>query len=158
MKILIVSDTHGRCTNLERVLAMVRPIDLLIHLGDIERDRDYIEAICDCPMEVVAGNNDFLSSDPRELLLPLGNHLVFAAHGNRYAVNGGPFLIKKQAKEKGADIVMYGHTHVPLVDLSDDIWVLNPGSLSLPRNSSKPSYIIMEIDKAGEAHVTLKSI
>ncbi len=158
MKILIVSDTHGHCTNLERVLDMIRPIDLLIHLGDIGRDKDYIAALCDCPMEVVAGNNDFMSSDAREILLPLGKHLALLTHGNQYAVHGGPFIIKRHAMERGADIVMYGHTHVPLVDLSDDVWVLNPGSLSLPRNSSRPSFIIMDIDEQGEAHVTLRSL
>ena len=40
MKILIVSDTHGRLENLERVIEMTKPIDALIHLGDVEGQED----------------------------------------------------------------------------------------------------------------------
>ena len=51
---------------------------------------------------------------------------------------------------------MYGHTHVPLVDLSEDIWAVNPGSISLPRQEGrKPSYIIMETDRFEKAHFTV---
>lgn len=59
MKALIVSDTHGSHRNLERVIEKEQPLDLLIHLGDVEGGEDYIEAIADCPVHVVAGNNDF---------------------------------------------------------------------------------------------------
>ena len=58
MKILIVSDTHGKTEYLEAVLEWEKPLDLLIHLGDIEGDEDYIPVIAECPMEVVAGNKD----------------------------------------------------------------------------------------------------
>ena len=66
MKALIVSDTHGSHRNLERVIEKEQPLDLLIHLGDVEGGEDYIEAIADCPVHVVAGNNDFFSELPRE--------------------------------------------------------------------------------------------
>ena len=45
MKILIVSDTHGRLENLERVIEMTKPIDALIHLGDVEGQEDYIRRL-----------------------------------------------------------------------------------------------------------------
>ena len=61
MRILIVSDTHGRESNLERVLEEVGNIRHLIHLGDVEGQEDYIEAIADCPVHIVSGNNDFFS-------------------------------------------------------------------------------------------------
>ena len=67
MKILIVSDTHRRHHALETVLEKVKPIDMLIHLGDSEGYEDYIEALADCPVEIVAGNNDFFSRLDREL-------------------------------------------------------------------------------------------
>ena len=61
--------------------------------------------------------------------------------------------IKSVAKSKGADIVMFGHTHIPVIDYDDDIIALNPGSLSHPRQEGhQPSYILMEIDKKGQAH------
>ena len=45
MKVLIVSDTHGKHKNLEKVLDLVRPIDLMIHLGDAQGHEDYIAEI-----------------------------------------------------------------------------------------------------------------
>ena len=57
---------------------------------------------------------------------------------------------------RGADIVMYGHTHRPCIEYMNKLVVLNPGSISYPRQEGNaPSYIIMEIDRAGEAHYTL---
>ena len=63
MKILIVSDTQGKNLNLENVYSnMPALIDLLIHLGDIGGQRRILfEAIAPCPVEMVAGNNDFFS-------------------------------------------------------------------------------------------------
>lgn len=77
MKVLIVSDTHGRHTNLERVLELVRPIDLMIHLGDALGQEDYIEAIAGCPLEIVAGNNDFYSKLDQEKIIQIGPYKAF---------------------------------------------------------------------------------
>ena len=55
---------------------------------------------------------------------------------------------KEEAKSKGVDIVIYGHTHRPVIDMEEDIIALNPGSLTFPRQEGKrPSYIIMEVDE-----------
>ena len=61
MRILIVSDTHRKHENLKRVLENVSPVDLLIHLGDAEGYEDVIGEMAGCPLEIVAGNNDFFS-------------------------------------------------------------------------------------------------
>ena len=59
MKILIISDTHGAHRNFDRVIEKEQPLDMLIHLGDVEGDEDYIPAVADCPVHMVRGNNDF---------------------------------------------------------------------------------------------------
>ena len=65
-------------------------------------------------------------------------------------------MLKKEAIAQEMDIVMYGHTHKPVIDVSDNIVAINPGSLSYPRQENRrPSYIIMEIDERGEAHFSL---
>ena len=69
MKILIISDTHRKHENLLKVLERECPVDLLIHLGDAEGYEDYIAEQAGCPVEVVAGNNDFFSSLPRDRTL-----------------------------------------------------------------------------------------
>lgn len=156
MKILIVSDTHGHERNLEIVLEKVGSIDRLIHLGDVEGQEDYIEVIAGCPVHMVAGNNDFFSDLPREEEFMLGKHHVFITHGHYYGVSMETDRLKEEAASRGADIVMYGHTHRPELDTEGEITVLNPGSLSYPRQwGRKPSYIIMEIDHAGKIQYTI---
>ena len=59
MKIVIVSDTHGSRKNIENVCECNPDADMLIHLGDVEGDEDYIPAVADCPVHMVRGNNDF---------------------------------------------------------------------------------------------------
>lgn len=160
MKILIVSDTHGRCYYLERALQKVSPIDMLIHLGDLEGDATYIEAIADCPVEMVSGNNDYFTDIPREKFLEIGKYYVMLTHGHRYGVNYGIDQLKESALLNGADIVMFGHTHQPLIDLTNDnIYAINPGSITQPRQVGRiPTFILMEIDSKGEAHFTLNFI
>lgn len=156
MKILVVSDTHGRRHNLRKTLERVSPIDLLIHLGDFEGRENDIEKISPCPFEFVSGNNDFFTGLPKEKLIQIGKYKVLLTHGHKYGVNYGTSGIQQAALKSGADIVMFGHTHIPLIDLSHDIWAINPGSLTLPRQNGRvPTFIIMEIDSEGDAHFTL---
>lgn len=156
MKIMIVSDSHGRCYYLERALSRVKPLDLLIHLGDLEGDEEYVRAAADCPVEMVSGNNDYFSHIEREKLIFVGHYKILLTHGHRYGVNYGTEMIKETAIMKGADIVMFGHTHRPLIDLDDSIWAINPGSITQPRQENHiPTFIIMDLDSKGEAHFTL---
>ena len=74
MKILIISDTHRKHENLLKVLERECPVDRLIHLGDAEGYEDYIAEQAGCPVEVVAGNNDFFSSLPREKELQVSSN------------------------------------------------------------------------------------
>lgn len=147
MKILIVSDTHGNCKHLELVLEKHRDIELLIHLGDLCGDLDYIEAISPCKTVIVSGNNDYFLNIDREKLFFVSGHQIFVTHGHYYGVHYGIEDIIARGKELGASIVMYGHTHIPRIDKKDSIYCINPGSLSLPRQEDKkPTYIIMDID------------
>ena len=60
------------------------------------------------------------------------------------------------AIDRGVDIVLYGHTHRPVIDIDDDIIAVNPGSLSYPRQEGRqPSYALMEIDREGKVHFTI---
>lgn len=159
MKILIVSDTHGHERNLKKVIEKVGQTDLFIHLGDIEGHEDYIEALADCPVHMVSGNNDFFSDLPREEEFQLGRYRVLITHGHYYGVSVGTDRLKEEARSRNIDIVMYGHTHRPEIDIDDHVTVLNPGSLSYPRQwGRKPSYMLMEIDREGQAHYTINYI
>lgn len=153
MKILIVSDTHGREKNLKKALEKTGTIDRLIHLGDVEGSEEYITSLVDAPVNMVAGNNDWYSDLPKEEIIMIGKYRVLLTHGHHYYVGMGHAGLKEQAVLKKADIVMYGHTHCPCLEQTEDLTILNPGSLSLPRQEGyRPSYILMEIDREGIAH------
>lgn len=157
MKILIVSDTHGKNLNLERILEYVPPIDLMLHLGDIEGSEDFIEAVAPCRVEMVAGNNDFFSYLPKEKIVQLGKyHKAFLCHGHYYYVSFGTAQIMEEAQARGCDIAIFGHTHRPLIEKSGGFLCMNPGSLSYPRQENRrPSYIVMEISDSGEINAAV---
>lgn len=155
MKILIVSDTHGRHKALDSLLDKIGPIDMFIHLGDVEGGEDYIQTILDCEAHIVKGNNDFFSDLPREEELFIGKYKAFITHGHNYYVSMDPERIKEEGRSRQADVVMFGHTHKPYLDIDTDIVVLNPGSLCYPRQEGRRgTYAIMEIDKNGKFHFT----
>lgn len=157
MKILIISDTHGKQENLLTILDRVKPIDRMIHLGDVEGQENLIAEMAECPLEIVAGNNDFFSTLEREKELQIGKYKILITHGHYYYVNMGLADIMQEGKARGMDIVMFGHTHRPVIEYGDGIIALNPGSVSYPRQEGKkPSYILMEFDKNEDVHFELE--
>mgnify|MGYP000265444405 FL=1 len=152
MKVLIVSDTHGREQNLAEALEQTGPIDQLIHLGDVEGGAEHIRELAgDAPAAIIAGNNDFFCDLPNERIFTIGGHRIFMTHGHGYFVHSGTLYLKREARKKGADIVMFGHTHKPYMEEDNELLVLNPGSLSLPRQEGhRPTYIVMEIADDGQ--------
>ena len=156
MRVLIVSDTHGKNGNLEKVLRRVAPLDLVFHLGDLEGSEGYIENIAPCPVHMVSGNNDFFTSVPAEKIVVIGRHKIFMSHGHRYGVSFDTVRIKEVAREHGCDVVFFGHTHRPVIDLEDEVIAVNPGSISYPRQENRrPSYVLMDIDRYGELQFSL---
>ncbi|MCI9319158.1 MAG: metallophosphoesterase [Lachnospiraceae bacterium] len=151
MKILLVSDTHKKNENYFIVLEEVKP-DLVIHCGDGEGSEYALTQAADCPVEIVLGNNDFFSDLPRERVLELEGYKVWVTHGHNYYVSMGRETIKREAAARGMDIVCFGHTHRPVVDVEDTVTALNPGSLSYPRQDGKrPSYMIMNLKQGIKA-------
>jgi putative phosphoesterase len=156
LKILIVSDTHRYTDDVVKVIKKVAPFDLLVHCGDAEVGIDTLERLAGCPVKAVAGNNDYGSDLPAEAEFMLGKYKVWLVHGHRHFVHIERGTLRREAERRGADIVMFGHTHRPSLEITPELTALNPGSLSYPRQEGRrPSYIIMEIDKNGEAHYTV---
>jgi hypothetical protein len=156
MKILVVSDTHGKDAALKKLLEQVKPIDMLVHCGDVEGSEEYIREIAGCPVHMVAGNNDFFCDLPREEEFYIGKYHVLLTHGHYYYISMGTQMLKEEARARGFDVVMFGHTHRPYLEQARDLTLLNPGSLSYPRQEGrKASYLIMDIDREEKAHYTM---
>lgn len=150
MKILVVSDTHGSMYHLERLLNEHKDFSRILHLGDIEGEADYLEALAECPVDIVAGNNDYEYDLPREKVITIGGHTIFMAHGHAYMVNYSKDRLLTAAIQRGAELALFGHTHVPFLDNTRCVTLLNPGSISKPRQANRlPSYAILEIDRDG---------
>ncbi|MFQ6819857.1 MAG: metallophosphoesterase family protein [Blautia sp.] len=147
MKILVVSDTHGRDSGLERAVELERPFDMLIHCGDVEGREDYIEVLAECPCCIVSGNNDFFSDLPREEEITIAGTRILVTHGHYYGVSMDLSGIVDEARSRNLQGVFFGHTHRPLLKIKDGILLLNPGSLAYPRQPGrKPSYAVLTAD------------
>lgn len=156
MKILIVSDTHRNNANFLKVVERTAPVDMVVHCGDVEGSEYLIREASGCPVQMVQGNNDFFSDLPRESEFTIGRYRVWLTHGHNYYIAMNNEIIKEEARARNVDIVMCGHTHKPAVEIDHDITLINPGSISYPRQDNRrPSYVIMEIDREGEAHYTI---
>lgn len=159
MKVLIVSDTHGRNDRFYAAVHKEAPLDLIIHLGDVGRLSGEIEAKTGIPAYIVAGNNDYFYTLPKESVIMIGTHKALITHGHQYGVSHSTRDLKHFAKGLGCDIVMYGHTHIPDIDDLGDIICLNPGSISEPRQMGyKHTYIVGNTDEKGNFTYELKEI
>ena len=144
MELLIFSDSHGRAENLLAAEArQIKRPDAILFLGDGARDLSHL-SIHNIPVWAVRGNCDWMSSDiadKTERLLYLEGHTVLMTHGHEYGVKGGLGALIAHAAEVGADIVLFGHTHVPTLQtvavgerigkttLSRPMYLFNPGSI-----------------------------
>lgn len=147
MRIMVVSDTHRRLENLEHAFKSEGPVDLVIHLGDVEGQELLIQSMASCPFYFIAGNNDYFSNLPREREIDIAGKHIFLTHGHQYMVGQGTTYVRAEARARKADIVMYGHTHKPLIEKEKEITVLCPGSISYPRQIGRqPSYLMITID------------
>lgn len=156
MRYLIVSDTHGNERNLERALMRTYPIEGVFHLGDLEGSESYIEDICPCPVYMVSGNNDFFTPAPSEQTVEIEGYRVFMTHGHRYGVSYGLDRLREKAQKEECDLAFFGHTHRPEVAKIGDMFIVNPGSLTYPRQEGRiASYAVMEIDENGDVDITI---
>ncbi len=129
MRILVVSDTHGSPSVLLDAVRQAGSTDMLLHLGDGQRDCAVLEPVYNGQIVRVRGNCDFGPYDDTERLLRLDGATVFMTHGHLYDAKITLNKLWFKGREMGADIVCFGHTHVPLLEKQGEMTLLNPGSL-----------------------------
>lgn len=142
MKIVIVSDNHGRLEPLQDILNKHQDADLFIHCGDSEMPSEYLKGYI-----AVKGNNDFYDDLPEYQVVDCGEHRIFVTHGHRMLYLSNREMLVNKAKSMNCDIVCFGHTHIFESQIVDGITLINPGSLSRNRDGSPTSYAILEIEQ-----------
>ncbi|CCO07947.1 metallophosphoesterase family protein [Desulforamulus hydrothermalis] len=145
MRILVVSDTHGRLGAVYHVLEQLGEIDLILHAGDHYRDCDELAYTLEIPARAVMGNCDFPGDGPQEELLEVAGHKIYMTHGHRHGVKRDAHAVWERARQLGARVAVYGHTHIADCRLVEDILVINPGSPAHPRGKDRPSVGLIEI-------------
>ena len=134
MKILVVSDTHRKDDGLKMVIEKEKPLDMLIHLGDAEGSERYIAEWVN-----------------KEREIKIGKYRALLTHGHYYGVSMGAEGLAEEARNRGCGMALFGHTHRPYYGKIGGVVVINPGSLSYPRQEGKKgSYGIMTVTDEGE--------
>ncbi len=158
VRVLVLSDTHvpSRAPALPAQLwDEVEKADVVLHAGDFESE----DMACDLQaasreFHAVRGNMDFgsLARFPDSQSLVLGGVRVALVHGHQW---GRPRPGRVAQEFVGdADLVIYGHTHLPAVRDLGSLTVLNPGSPTCPRGHILPTYGLVIID-TGDIHIDI---
>ncbi len=156
-KYLVFSDSHGRDENILDIVKQYKTeIEGIFFLGDAENSGDRLRGSVQGPVYMVRGNCDWSLQAPDFQVFKLHGHRIAMTHGHRQHVNMGIDTLKYWAMEKEADLVLFGHTHVPFVEQTSTLTVLNPGSISRPRQEGhKKTYAILEFLENGELDIKI---
>ena len=145
MKIVIVSDNHGQELTLKRIFDHYAGSDVtFVHTGDSEFP--YQDArLSHCIR--VTGNCDYDMEYPRFEVFTVEGITFFVTHGHFEYVNTGREYLADAAKEKGASVALYGHTHKLNAENVNGVLCINSGSTNYPRGSYEgtPSYAVLDI-------------
>ena len=152
MRVVVFSDSHGNYDVLEKIMERHKEDgDLFIHLGDGEREFELLTYVYDGKkLLFVSGNCDWGTDKPDYDIVNIEGKTIFFTHGARFGVKGDLNIAKLYARKSGADILLYGHTHIAMTDYDDGLYIMNPGSCGKPREGL-PSYGIIDITEAGIA-------
>jgi putative phosphoesterase len=152
MRVAVVGDTHMPRFG-DRLPAALhgglrdQAVDLVVHVGDFTGPE--VPALFEAlgPLEAVAGNNDppaLCARFGRRKVLPVGGVRLGLVHGDG---RGGTTLDRSVAAFAGedVDVICFGHSHRPLCERRDAVWLVNPGSPTDKRRQPRYSYAIIEI-------------
>lgn len=151
MRIGIVSDSHGDVRVFNDMLAVpgAAEAELWLHAGDFASDADDLELLSGRRVVRVLGNCDlFVDGVYDETVVEVAGHRIFLTHGHLFNVRFDTAMLQEAAREAGADIAVYGHTHVALEE-HGEVTVLNPGSIARPRDEQRGSFMLVDLN-AGE--------
>lgn len=135
MKIVVVSDSHGNNEILYKLLEEHSDADMFIHAGDSGLNQSIY------PYRIVKGNRDYYSDFPSELNINTPYGRIYVTHGHKYMT-----ITEYTIRSKECKIFIFGHTHQHLLKQFGECYVCNPGSVSLPRDGTRGTYLIIKLE------------
>jgi hypothetical protein len=152
MRIGLIADTHGLVR--PDVPAVFNGVDLILHAGDVGSGAVLSELECVAPVEAVEGNVDSEQLRlPRTLVRQIDGTEILVTHGNE---TGSP-TPEKLAARYHADVIVFGHTHRPLIRRVGRVLVVNPGAAGPQRFNLAPTVAILTIEN-GTADVKIVNL
>ena len=132
MKILLISDTHGKNKIVDELYRIYPNMDYYLHAGD-----SCTEGYALYPFESVRGNCDYDYNLNEQLLIstPMGNLLMKHV----------PNMLESDLKKLNIKFFVFGHLHERHFELKNDIYYISPGSTSYEKDKYKEGYVILEI-------------
>jgi len=151
--ILVISDSHGSIAALTAALRWAdnAAINAAVFLGDGCEDLSIASARTGfaLPWYAVRGNGDFDYSLPDYIIPEVSGRRIFLTHGNRYNVREDYKTIAATARRMGTEAALFGHTHIHYCGTVDGIFLLNPGSISRPRDSADCTFAVLDCPSSG---------
>ncbi len=141
-KIVVMSDNHGDDEMLEYILEKEPHADYYVHCGDSEAYFKEMLSGYIC----VKGNNDWALDLPKEAKLIVEDVPILITHGQYFGYFNRELAMRNILEENECKLLLCGHTHMPMFIEDYPYTYINPGSTSLPRGGSKPSYAIVTIN------------
>ena len=128
-KLLILSDSHGSPEAVRRILTAESDADAVIFLGDGLHDLEKaLTAVPKMRVYSVAGNCAFGALEPLDGLAAFDSVVLFYTHGHMYGVKYDLDTLAEAAAARGAEVALFGHTHIPLSEQRGTVLLFNPGS------------------------------
>ena len=146
MRILVVSDTHRDPYGMQAAILRQPKAEVVIHLGDGEDDAQEMKLkFPEKLFLMVRGNCDWGSTLPTLGDITIEGKHIFYTHGYTYNVKYGSYDIISAARDRKADILLFGHTHQAVTEYDDGLYIMNPGSL----HGRDGTYGIIDLTPAG---------
>lgn len=149
MKLFVISDTHGNIDKVHEVYKKQTAIDVVIHLGDCVKDAEELKIQLGVDIISLKGNMDGSFSDNDFKILDTECGKLYLSHGHIENVKMNYQNIYYRAQEEGCIAALFGHTHKPIFEKVNGIYLINPGSLSLPADGTQGSYALVETSSNG---------
>ena len=148
MRILVFSDSHGRGSRVEAAIIEQEAAEHIFFLGDRVSDIEHLEELYpDKKFYKVPGNCDFSPLAKATKTVTIAGKKIVYTHGHEFAVKSGTERYKAFARAMGADIALYGHTHVAESSYEEGLYLINPGSVG--KGHGLDSYAYIDIENGG---------